>query len=123
MPRAKHSVARRKRHKRVLKQAKGAWGRRSKLYRRAKETLLKGMSYATRDRKARKGQFRSLWITRIHAACEAQGLHYNRFISGLKAARVELDRKILADLAVNDEAAFRELVEVAKKAGVKKAAA
>ena len=114
MARVKHAVSSRRRHKRVIRKAKGAWGRRSKLYRRAKETVYRGMAFATRDRKARKGDFRRLWITRIHAACEAEGIEYNRFIAGLKAANVALDRKILADLTVADEAAFRHLVEMVK---------
>lgn len=116
MARVTHSVSSKRRHKRVLKQAKGAWGKRSKIYRRAKETVYRGMAYATRDRKARKGDFRGLWITRISAASEAQGLRYSQFIAGLKAAHVTLDRKILADLAVHDEGAFRELAELAKGA-------
>ena len=114
MARVKHSVSSRKRHKRVVRQAKGAWGKRSKIYRRAKETVYRAMAFATRDRKNRKRDFRQLWVTRIRAGCEASGLGYNRFIAGLKTARVGLDRKILADLAVNDEGAFRELVELAK---------
>lgn len=116
MARVKHSVSSKKRHKRVLKQAKGAWGKRSKIYRRAKETVYRAMAYATRDRKARKRDFRQLWITRIRAGCEAEGMRYSRFIAGLKAANVELDRKMLADLAVTDEGAFRELVTLAKGA-------
>lgn len=114
MARVKHSVSSRKRHKRMVRRAKGAWGKRSKLYRRAKETVYRAMAYATRDRKNRKRDFRQLWVTRIRAGCEASGLGYSRFIAGLKAANVGLDRKVLADLAVNDEGAFRELVELAK---------
>ena len=116
MARVKHSVSSRKRHKRTLKQAKGAWGKRSKIYRRAKETVYRAMAFATRDRKARKRDFHRLWVTRIRAGCEVHGVRYNRFIAGLKAANVTLDRKILADLAVNDEVAFRELVTLAKGA-------
>lgn len=116
MARVKHAVAKRRRHKRTLKAAKGAWGRRSKLFRRAKETVTRGMAFSTRDRKNRKRAFRSLWITRLHAACEAENVRYNRFVAGLKAARVELDRKVLADLAVSDPSAFRQIVEVAKRA-------
>lgn len=122
MAKAKTAVAHRRRHKRMVKKAKGAWGKRSKLYRRAKETVYRGMSFATRDRKARKGDFRRLWISRIHAACEAYGLHYSRFMAGLKKADVALDRKVLADLAVTDSAAFQELVEVAKGSNPKPAA-
>ncbi len=114
MARVRHSVSGRKRHRRMVRRAKGAWGKRSKLYRRAKETVYRAMAFATRDRKNRKRDFRQLWVTRIRAGCEASGLGYNRFIAGLKTARVGLDRKILADLAVNDEGAFRELVELAK---------
>lgn len=114
MARVRHSVSSKRRHKRTLKAAQGAWGKRSKIYRRAKETVLRGMAFATRHRKARKGDFRKLWITRIRAASEAEGLQYSRFMAGLKVARVTLDRKILADLAVSDEGAFRELVELAK---------
>ena len=116
MAKVKHSVSSRRRHKRTLKQAKGAWGKRSKLYRRAKETVLRAMAYATRDRKVRKREFRQLWVTRIRAGCEAQGIRYSRFIAGLKTANVELDRKILAELAVSDENGFKQLVEIAKGA-------
>ncbi len=123
MARVKHSVSSRRRHKRVIRRAKGAWGRRSKLYRRAKETVYRGMAFATRDRKARKGDFRRLWVTRIHAACTAHGIGYSRFIAGLKAAKVALDRKVLADLAVTDEAAFLRIVEIAKAAQAKVAVA
>jgi large subunit ribosomal protein L20 len=98
----------------MVRQAKGAWGKRSKIYRRAKETVYRAMAFATRDRKNRKRDFRQLWVTRIRAGCEAAGLGYNQFIAGLKVAGVGLDRKILADLAVNDDGAFRELVELAK---------
>ena len=123
MARVKHSVSSRRRHRRTLKQAKGAWGKRSKIYRRAKETVYRGMAYATRDRKVRKRDFRRLWVTRIRAGCEAEGLRYSQFIAGLKAASVMLDRKILADLAASDAAAFRELVELAKSSLPKTAAA
>ena len=116
MAKVKHSVATRRRHKRMVRRAKGAWGKRSKIFRRAKETVYRGMAFATRDRKARKREFRQLWITRIRAGCEAEGLRYSQFIAGLKAAHVELDRKVLADLAVTDEQAFREIVQVAKGA-------
>lgn len=116
MARVKHAVSSRKRHKRLLKQAKGAWGKRSKLVRRARETVFRGMAYATRDRKVRKRDFRRLWITRIRAGCEAEGMLYSRFIAGLKSANVMLDRKIMADLAAIDADAFRELVQLAKAA-------
>jgi large subunit ribosomal protein L20 len=114
MARVKHAVSSRKRTKRLLKAAKGAWGKRSKLVRRARETVFRGMAYATRDRKVRKRDFRRLWVTRIRAGCEAEGMMYSRFIAGLKAANVTLDRKIMADMAATDTAAFKELVELAK---------
>ena len=123
MARVKHAVSSRKRHKRMLKQAKGAWGKRSKIYRRAKETVYRGMAFATRDRKARKGDFRRLWVTRINAACRPNDLTYSRFMAGLKAANVALDRKILADLAVTDSQAFQELVGIAKSTLVNSAVA
>ena len=116
MAKAKTAVAGRRRHKRMLKAAKGAWGKRSKNFRRAKETVNRAMVFATRDRKVRKGDFRRLWISRINAACGAEGLRYSQFIAGLKAAKVNLDRKVLADLAVTDGEAFKELVQVAKAA-------
>ncbi len=116
MARVKHAVSSRRRHKRMLKSAKGYWGKRSKLYRRAKETRRKAMAYAYRDRKQRKRNFRVLWIARINAACRGAGLSYSRFIAGLKKSQVTLDRKSLAELAVRDQAAFQQLVEVAKGA-------
>ena len=123
MARVTSAVVRRRRHKKMIKQAKGAWGRRSKLFRRAKETVYRGMSFSTRARKVRKRTFRRLWITRVRAACEAEGMRYGQFIAGLKAAKVALDRKILSDLAVTDEAALRELVQLAKGASKKVAVA
>ena len=116
MARVKHAVSSQKRRRRMVHKAKGAWGRRSKLFRRAKETVYRAMAFATRDRKARKGDFRRLWITRIRAACEAEGLSYSRFMAGLKSSHVALDRKILADLAVADGAAFQELTALARTA-------
>ncbi len=116
MARVKHAVSSKRRHKRMVKKAKGAWGKRSKIYRRAKETTYRAMAFATRDRKNRKRTFRNLWVVRINAACTAEGMRYNRFMAGLKAANVALDRKALADLAVSDSPAFRELVQVAKAA-------
>ena len=123
MARVKHAVSSKRRHRRTIKQAKGAWGKRSKVYRRAKETVYRGMAYATRDRKQRKRDFRQLWVTRIRAGCEQAGMQYSRFIAGLKAANVALDRKVLADLAVNDSGAFEELVKMAKGEAPKPAAA
>lgn len=116
MARVTHAVSSRKRHKRMVKSAKGYWGKRSKLYRRAKETRRKAMAYSYRDRKARKRDFRRLWIARINAACRATGLTYSRFMAGLKRAHVTLDRKIIADMAVRDQTAFKQLIEVAKSA-------
>jgi len=114
MPRVAHAVSSRKRHKRMVKSAKGYWGKRSKLYRRAKEARRKAMAYAYRDRKTRKRLFRRLWIARINAACRTAGLSYSRFMAGLRRASIALDRKTLAELAVRDQAAFQQLVEVAK---------
>ena len=115
MPRATNSVASRKRRKKVLKLAKGFWGAKSKLYRTAHEAMLKSLSYAYRDRRTRKRDFRSLWITRIGIATKAEGLSYSKFIKGLKDAGVIINRKILAELAVNDQNAFTSIVNVAKE--------
>lgn len=115
MARVKRSVNAQKKRREVLEDASGYRGQRSRLYRKAKEQLLHSYTYAYRDRKARKGDFRSLWIQRINAAARAEGMTYNRFISGLKTAGVEVDRKILADLAVTDEATFAKLVAIAKE--------
>jgi large subunit ribosomal protein L20 len=115
MARIKHSVSTRARKKRVLKAAKGFYGDRSRRYRLAKETLARAMRYATRDRKVRKREIRSLWITRINAACREEGITYSRLISALTKANVALDRKIIADMAVNDRVAFGKLVELVKK--------
>lgn len=123
MPRATNSPASRARRKRVLKRAKGFRGFRSKLYRYAKDAVIKARQYEYRDRKKRKGDFRRLWIQRISAASRAQGLTYSRLIEGVKAAEIEVDRKILADLAVHDIDAFNSIVEQAKKALDKKNAA
>ncbi len=114
MARVKRSVNAHKKRREILEQASGYRGQRSRLYRKAKEQLLHSGVYAFRDRRAKKGDFRRLWIQRINAAVRAEGMTYNRVISGLKAAEVEVDRKILADLAVTDPAAFVALVEVAK---------
>ena len=115
MPRVKRSVTARKRRKRVLKKAKGYYGARSKLYGVAREAVEKAALYAYSGRKQRKRQFRALWIARINAASREHGLSYSRLIAGLKLAGVEIDRKILAQLAVDDPAGFGELAELAKK--------
>ena len=116
MARVKRSLNAKKKRRVVLERAKGYRGQRSRLYRKAKEQVLHSMTYAYRDRKDRKGDFRQLWITRINAAARANDMTYNRFVQGLKAAGVEVDRRVLADLAVTDAAAFAALVEVARKA-------
>jgi large subunit ribosomal protein L20 len=116
MARVKRATNAHKKRKVVLERASGYRGQRSRLYRKAKEQVLHSMTYAYRDRKDRKGAFRRLWIQRINAAARANGITYNRFIQGLKVAGVEVDRRILADMAVADEQAFAALVEVAKKA-------
>ena len=122
MPRATNSPASRKRRKRILLRAKGFRGFRSKLFRYAKDAVYKARQYEYRDRKKRKGQFRRLWIQRISAAVRNEGLTYSRFIEGLKHANIELDRKVLADLAVVDAAAFSAIVAQAKSALEQKAA-
>lgn len=114
MAKVKHSVATRRRKKRVLKKTKGFWGDRSKQYQQARRTLMHALVYAYRDRRVKKREFRSLWIVRINAACRVEGITYSRFINGLKKAKVGLDRKILADLAVRDSKAFGKLVEIAR---------
>lgn len=105
-----------KHKKKILKLAKGYYGQKHRSYRRAKEQVMHSLSYAYRDRRDRKRQFRSLWITRINAAARLNGLNYSQFINGLKKAGIELDRKILADMAVNDMEAFAKLVQTAKEA-------
>jgi large subunit ribosomal protein L20 len=116
MARVKRAVNAHKKRRVVLERASGYRGQRSRLYRKAKEQQLHSMAYAYRDRKDRKGTFRRLWIQRINAAARAEGITYNRFIQGLKTAGVEVDRKMLAELAVSDQRAFAALVEVAKGA-------
>ncbi|HXB46977.1 MAG TPA: 50S ribosomal protein L20 [Streptosporangiaceae bacterium] len=116
MARVKRAVNAHKKRRVVLERASGYRGQRSRLYRKAKEQQLHSMTYAYRDRKDRKGAFRRLWIQRINAAVRAEGMTYNRFIQGLRLAEVEVDRKILAELAVSDSQAFTALVEVAKAA-------
>ena len=116
MPRAKTGVVRRRRHKKILKRAKGYWGLRSKSVRIAQQTLLNAADYAYRDRRDKKTEFRRLWIARINAAARAEGMSYSRFVNGLRRAGVEVDRKILADLAVQEPEAFKGLVEKAREA-------
>jgi large subunit ribosomal protein L20 len=114
VPRVKGGPRTRRRHNRVLKLTKGQYGGKHRLWRRGNEAMLKSLWYATRDRRNRKRDFRRLWIARINAAARQNGLPYSRLIHGLKQAEVELDRKILADLAVHDEGTFAHIVEVAK---------
>jgi large subunit ribosomal protein L20 len=114
MARVKRGVTAHQRHKRLLQDAEGRKGTRSRLVKPAREALLHAMAYATRDRKQRKRQLRGLWIVRINAAVRANGLTYGRFIKGLKSADIQLDRKILADLAVRDAGTFTQIVEAAK---------
>ena len=116
MPRVKRSVHARKKRRKVLEQAKGYWGIKKSSYTYAKEQVEHSLVYAYRDRKARKRDFRRLWIMRINAGARSNGLSYNRFIAGLKAANIELDRKVLADLAISDPAKFSEIAEQAKAA-------
>ncbi|HEX2864146.1 MAG TPA: 50S ribosomal protein L20 [Deinococcales bacterium] len=116
MPRAKTGIVRRRRHKAVLKRAKGFWGSRSKQYKNAFQTLLNSATYTYRDRRNKKRDFRRLWIQRINAATRDQGMSYSTFIAGLKTAGVLVDRKMLADLAVREPATFAGLVQVAKNA-------
>ena len=115
MPRVKRGVPSRKRRKEVMKQAKGYYSARGKHLRAAREQLLHSGNYAYRDRRARKGDFRRLWITRINAAARINGLSYSKLMAGLRQAEVEIDRKMLAELAVNEPKAFAALAEVAKK--------
>ena len=115
MPRAKRGNKRRKKRKKILKLAKGYFGSKSKLYRPAKEQVMRSLNYAYRDRKQKKREFRKLWITRINAAARKQDMSYSRFIHGLKEADVDINRKMLAELAVNNEEDFAELVELAKE--------
>ncbi len=116
MPRATNAVARRRRRKKVLSQAKGYWGRKHSSYRFANEQLMRSGAYAYRDRRARKRDFRRLWITRINAAARRDGLTYSELIHGLQEANVEVNRKMLADIAVNDPEGFRRFVELAREA-------
>ena len=115
MPRTKRGFVARRRHKKILTLAKGYFGSKSKLFRVANQQVMRSLSYAYRDRKQRKRDFRKLWIARINAAARCGGMSYSRFINGLKKADVQINRKVLADLAVNDKAAFERLVEVARE--------
>lgn len=114
MPRVKSGVTAHRRHKKILKLAKGYRGAKSKQFKKANETVMKALYYARRDRRRKKGEFRRLWIARINAAARQNGISYSRFIAGLTKANVEVNRKMLADLAVNDEKAFKELVKIAE---------
>ncbi len=116
MPRVRSNVARLKRKKQVMKAARGAFGARSKLWKAAKENVERGWKYAYRDRKNKKRDFRKLWIVRINAGAHQHGMSYNVFMHGLKRAGIEIDRKVLSDIAVNDSAAFTALAEKAKAA-------
>jgi large subunit ribosomal protein L20 len=116
MPRVKRGVTAHARHKKILKLAKGYYGARSRVFRVAKQAVIKAGQYAYRDRRQRKRQFRALWITRINAAARECGVSYSRFMDGLKKASINLDRKVLADIAVYDKAAFAELAKLAKPA-------
>ncbi|GAA5174486.1 50S ribosomal protein L20 [Modicisalibacter zincidurans] len=116
MTRVKRGVVARRRHKKIMKQAKGYYGARSRVFRVAKQAVIKAGQYAYRDRRQRKRQFRALWISRINAAARQNGLSYSRFIAGLKQAGIEIDRKVLADLAVHEKATFTVIVEKAKAA-------
>ena len=116
MVRIKHSVSTHKRKKRVLKRAKGQFGQKSRRYQQARRSLAKGMTYAYRDRKVKKREIKNLWIIRINAACRESGIMYSRFIQGLSAANISINRKMLADLAVQSPAVFDRLVQAAKEA-------
>ena len=114
MSRVKHAVAAKRRKKRVMKLAEGQWGGRSRFHKRAMESVAKGMMYSYRDRKAKKREFRRLWIARINAACKEHGISYSKLIHGLKKANISLDRKVLAELAVSDSKAFAKVLDAIK---------
>ena len=114
MPRAVDGTRRLQRRKKLLKRAKGYWGRRSKIFKHAKETVIRAGVYAFRDRRAKKGEFRSLWITRLSAACRAEGIGDSRFMPRLKLAGITLNRKLLSNMAIEDPAAFKVIVDAAK---------
>lgn len=122
MPRVKRGVTARARHKKILKKAKGYYGARSRVFRTAKQAVIKAGQYAYQGRKQRKRQFRSLWIIRVNAAVRKHEMSYSRFIAGLKIANIEIDRKVLADLAVNDKNAFEAIVTQVKASVAKKSA-
>ena len=115
MVRVRSANTAQKRKKKVLKKAKGQFGHRSTRYRQAKRSVIKGMTYSYRDRKVKKRVFKSLWIIRINAACQESGITYSRFMNGLKRAEVEIDRKVLAELAVSSPAAFKKLIKLSKE--------
>lgn len=115
MARVKRGVTKHQRHKKILKLAKGYFGAKSKLFRPANEQVIKSLAYAYAHRRQRKGDFRKLWIARINAAARMNGINYSRLVSGLKKAGVEINRKMLADMAVNDQAGFNRLVDIAKE--------
>jgi large subunit ribosomal protein L20 len=119
MTRVSHAVASRRRKKRVLKLAKGQFGHRSKRYQQADRSVRKGQKYSYRDRKLKKREFRNLWVTRINAACREAGITYSRFISGLKKAKIDLNRPMLSELAVSSPAALKALIGLAQKASAK----
>ena len=116
MPRARNGVAKLRKKRRLMRRVKGYWGGRSKLLRTAKETLVRAEAFATKHRRKKKGEWRRLWIVRVNAACRARGMTYSQFIRGLSLSNVQLNRKMLAELAVHDTAAFDQLVSTAKKA-------
>ncbi|RMF76251.1 MAG: 50S ribosomal protein L20 [Chloroflexi bacterium] len=115
MPRARTGVVRRRRHKKIIKMVKGQWGTRGRLFKRSNEAMMKSLWYAYRDRRTRKRDFRRLWITRINAAARLNGLSYSRFMHGLKRAGVEIDRKMLADIAVRDPETFTKLAALSQQ--------
>lgn len=115
MPRAKGGVVTRRRHKKILKLAKGYWGLKSKVFRPANSQVLKSLAYAFAHRRLKKREFRQIWVARINAAARSNGISYSKFINGLKKAGVQINRKVLADLAVNDAAAFDDLITMAKR--------
>ncbi len=116
MPRAVDGTRRKEHRKKILKLAKGFWGRRHSAHKAAKDAVAKALMYAYRDRRAKKSEFRRLWIARINAACRLEGLSYSRFVEGLGKAGVELNRKVLSDMAMRDQPAFKAVVDQAKKA-------